>query len=320
MLDLNSYVKESEHPKKLILGSFPAIHNFNYSLSEAYQDPAKIADLALKFDSMLQLDFIRTITDLAHECEIFGAEVKFPPMSPPRVAKATFSDLNQLLNNQKIPHGYRYDKYLESYSIIKGSTATPLIASLTGPLTILGSLIPYTQLKDSLQNKESLKITDGIKVVVNQSLVLIEKLNKVAPDILMISDPLASFLEPEEFKDLLIPYYNLLFTHFCGSSVLHICGDITKLLPLLNTINCFGLSIDEMVDINNAISKIQSDKILFGNISPINTMVNGSREKIEKETRALITLAKKHSNFVPATGCTLPHYTPLTNIKTFLKS
>lgn len=318
MFDLNQYVKQTKQRRKLILGSFPAIHSFNYCLRDAYQDSAKIAELALKFDSMFQLDFIRTITDLVHECEVFGAKVEFPTMSPPHVVKPPFSDINQLVRSQKLLSSNRYDKYLESYRTIKGSTDTPLISSLTGPLTILGSLIPYTQLKASLQNEDGL-IAAGIKAVASQSLILIEKLNQVTPDILMISDPLASFLEPEVFKNLLIPYYNLLSAHFCGSTVVHICGDITKLLPLLNTINCSGFSIDEMVDINNAIINIQSDKILLGNISPIKTMVKGSREKVKRETSVLNSLAIKHSNLVPATGCTLPHYTPLTNIKAFLE-
>lgn len=316
MFCLYKYV--TDKPRKLVLGSFPAIHSFDFPLKEAYMDSGKIVALTLKFDSMFKLDFVRTITDLAHESELYGSKIFFPPMDPPHIVKPAFTDFCHIKSPSVKIQNSRFYKYLESYKRIKEETSTPLIASLTGPLTILGSIIPYEKLKDKLYSKEYLEIENGLKVVSSLSLSLIERLNLVSPEIFMISDPLACFLEPEAFKNLLIPHYNLLFNAFSGSTILHICGDVASILPFIDKINCSGFSLDEKTNIEKALREISEKTIVFGNISPIDILVNGLTQEVQKETKYLNSLTKKYRNFVPAPGCTLPHYTPIANIKTFL--
>ena len=101
-------------------------------------------------------------------------------------------------------------------------------------------------------------------------------------------------------------------------TILHICGDTTRLLPAMGEIQVQGLSLDSMVNFPQAALKIPSDMLLIGNVDPVSVMVNETPEGVGRAVRKLLDDMAPYDNFVLSTGCDLPQETPLENLDAFM--
>ncbi|QNO16240.1 hypothetical protein HYG86_16410 [Alkalicella caledoniensis] len=318
-MNLYEYCSNSERPLKMVLGSFPGIKLNNFTFKETYTDPYKMSKVALDFDSLFKLDFIRTITDLVFECEILGVYTNFPPMSHPFISRPIVnSNLDIAKVRYKLDKSQRFFIYKEAYRQVKEQTDTPLVASITGPLTILASLTSQDYFRYLMKNNDIDNIKLLLEIITNLSLDLVSQLNTIKPHCLMVSDPVASFLTPSQFNNFLLPALNQIFNQFKDMTILHICGDINSILNNVFMVKAQGISVDETLNIENVLTHAPAEKVILGNISPISTMLNKQPFDVELEAKELLKHTKQYSNFIPATGCTLPYKTPMENIKSFI--
>ncbi len=139
---------------------------------------------------------------------------------------------------------------------------------------------------------------------------------KAGADTIGIGDAIASQLSPEVYEQLVLPREKRLIDGIkaAGGLVrLHICGDITHLLPGIATLDIDILDLDYMVDMKSARNIVGAKVVLAGNIDPVSGVKNGTPETI-KSTIAK-TYAKVGKPFMIAAGCEIPSGTPLENLK-----
>ncbi len=109
------------------------------------------------------------------------------------------------------------------------------------------------------------------------------------------------------------------FIHSLGARTkLHICGDITHLLPLLAELGTDILDLDYDVDIAHARSVVGEKVILCGNIEPVKIQ-DSSAETVERLSRELV---EKFGNerFILSAGCEITVGTPPENLMAMRKA
>ena len=94
---------------------------------------------------------------------------------------------------------------------------------------------------------------------------------------------------------------------------LHICGNITSLLPLIKQVNPDILDIDWMVDFKNAVDTFADTKTgISGNVDPVAVLLQGDSTIVEKSIRECLSV--DDSTFLIAAGCEVPIATPEENL------
>lgn len=135
-------------------------------------------------------------------------------------------------------------------------------------------------------------------------------------DTIGIGDAIASQVSPKLYERLIQPQEKRLVTALktLGATVrLHICGNITHLLPGIADLGVDIVDIDHLVDMKTA-RKVLGDKVvLTGNIDPVSGVINGTPRAIRE------TILKTYKNvgnpYMVNAGCEIPSGTPIEHLK-----
>ncbi len=140
-------------------------------------------------------------------------------------------------------------------------------------------------------------------------------------DIIGVGDAAASIIGPELFVEHIYPWERKLFAaiHDMGALVkLHICGDITALLPHLASVGADMLDCDHMVDLAHARAVMGESATLCGNFDPVSVLKDGTPEAIADAARRCIAAAGgPTSRFILQPGCEVPPGTPPDHLRAF---
>lgn len=140
-------------------------------------------------------------------------------------------------------------------------------------------------------------------------------------DFIGIGDAAASVLGPELYAAHVLPHERRLIAaiHEAGGRVkLHICGNITALLPHIRGLGADVLDLDTPVSIAHARAVLGPGQCLAGNFCPTSVLLRGTPQTVRAAAEACIgegTVAG--SRFVLQPGCEVPPGTPEANIRAF---
>jgi [methyl-Co(III) methanol-specific corrinoid protein]:coenzyme M methyltransferase len=188
----------------------------------------------------------------------------------------------------------------------------PVIGNVTGPVTLASSLIDFEIFgRIAVRNKPLAgRIIDtGLRMIK----VFIGRMAKAGADVIAVSDPTANgeIFGPERFRDFL-PYYVKLFSHIRAlglNSILHICGDISLILPIIPLTGADALSIDSMLSVAATIKAV-GEMPVAGNVST-QTLYEGSPDAVVKTIWRLV----KEGTAIITPGCGIDRNTPLRNLR-----
>lgn len=136
-------------------------------------------------------------------------------------------------------------------------------------------------------------------------------------DTVAIGDAVASQVSGEVYEELILPRQQWLIGQIkaCRPDVrvrLHICGNITHLLPGIATLAIDILDVDHMVDLAHAREVLGSRIALAGNIDPVAGVLRGSPDTIRQELRECYR--KAGNPYLVNAGCEIPSGTPVENL------
>ena len=94
---------------------------------------------------------------------------------------------------------------------------------------------------------------------------------------------------------------------------LHICGNITHLLPGISTLDIDILDVDHMVNIAEVRRILPKTVAIAGNIDPVKGILLGTPELIRKKISDDYQLVG--NPFMVNAGCEIPSGTPYENLK-----
>lgn len=135
-------------------------------------------------------------------------------------------------------------------------------------------------------------------------------------DTIGIGDAVASQISPDVYEQLVQPREKQLVRAIqaMGARVrLHICGNITHLLPGIADLGVDILDVDHMVSMTAARSAVGRGVALAGNIDPANGVLKGTPDSIRRTV--LATYEQVGNPFMVAAGCEIPSGTPVANLK-----
>jgi MtaA/CmuA family methyltransferase len=263
-------------------------------------------------------DQLSTISDPYRETQGFGAEIEYVTDGVPRCKTpplADTRDISVLKDPDPLVSERMRDRvdavrlYKErtddNYSIlgwIEGPAAEA--ADLRGVGTFLVDLIDDESFSCQLMDR---CLDTGIDFAKAQI--------KTGADTVGVGDAIASQLSPDMYERLVLPREKWLVDsiHSMGGLVrLHICGDITHLLPGIASLGVDILDVDHMVDMAEVRRIVGSGVTLAGNIDPAAGVRFGSPEDIRKTVRS--TYEAVGNPFLVNAGCEIPAGTPNENL------
>ncbi|MFA5865935.1 MAG: uroporphyrinogen decarboxylase family protein [Phycisphaerae bacterium] len=135
-------------------------------------------------------------------------------------------------------------------------------------------------------------------------------------DTIGIGDAIASQVSLPLYQELIFPKEKTLVQaiHNAGGYVrLHICGNISHLLPEIAKLKVDILDVDWQVDMAKARDILGSQTVLMGNLDPANDVMRGTPESIKEK---LIQIYRTIGNrYMTGAGCEIPPGTAYENLK-----
>jgi len=133
-------------------------------------------------------------------------------------------------------------------------------------------------------------------------------------------------ISPDMYREWVHPYEVRFFSEInayrpeklCGS-LLHICGDTTKILDLMADTGATIIEIDSKVDMAEAARIVNGRACLMGNVEPSAVMLQGSPEQVEAASRRVIA-DTGGKGLILGSGCEVPPATPLENIRAMIRT
>ncbi len=196
----------------------------------------------------------------------------------------------------------------------------PIIANLTGPVSVASSLMEPTVFYKELRRKR--EDAHAFMAFVSQQLLNFGKQQLLAgADMIAISDPSGTgeILGPKLFAEFVVPYVNKIVSGLRDVSpdaevILHICGKMQNVYEQLAQVNCNTFSFDALVNMAEA-KEMLKGKAVMGNVSTY-TIEFGNPEKVASLTK----LCLKKGVDIISPACGMGNNSPLVNLRSMLKA
>lgn len=275
-----------------------------------------------KLAEQFQPDVIFSMMDLSVEAGALGLQIRYPLYESASVEfhpVRSVTDLDQFRVLDPL-YDARVQSYIETMRLMARNIHGCVKGGyVIGPFTLAGLMIGATDIAvATVENPDLVHATLNLteEIITRYACELI----RAGADLIAILEPTATFLSPKSFRNFSGNYINRIARRLDVVTVLHICGDTTRLIPAMCETETQGLSLDAPVNMLDAVKKMPSDKVLIGNVDPVRVMVNGNPEDVKQAVRQLLGEMQPYPNFILSTGCDLPQETPLANIAAFMEA
>jgi len=128
-----------------------------------------------------------------------------------------------------------------------------------------------------------------------------------------------SVISPGIYRDFVHPYLKDCVDYFKQKKVwidLHICGYTDPILEYTTSLDVDIIDIDALTSLKKAVELSQKKIVIRGNLAA-ELFGEGTPEEIEKEVRSCLEVAAEGGAYILSPGCTIPHDTPIENLKAF---
>ncbi len=139
-------------------------------------------------------------------------------------------------------------------------------------------------------------------------------------DILHCGDSLAScdMISPRQYEEYAWPYQKKViqaWKDYGARTLLHICGNSTKVLQLYAATGADIIEIDYKVDLAFAKRAVGDKACLLGNVDTVTQLLQGTPDEVRAASEKCIVDAAQGGGFMLGSGCMTPRVAPLDNLK-----
>jgi MtaA/CmuA family methyltransferase len=268
------------------------------------------------------IDLLSVMSDPYCETQGFGSEIVYLKNAPPRSTHplAIDPDISQL----PTPDPYQAVRMRNRLDVIKAYYALhhgeyPILGWVEGPAAEAADLRDVSNFMMDLLDDEgyvSALMDRCIEVAINFAQAQVD----CGADTIGIGDAVASQVSSDIYHRLIQPREKQLVQAIQSMGAvarLHICGNITHLLPGIADLQVDILDVDHMVDMTTVRDTVGKKVCLAGNIDPVNGILYGDPETIHQQFTDIYH-AVGHPYMVNA-GCEIPSGTPVENLKAVCK-
>ncbi|MEN6325417.1 MAG: uroporphyrinogen decarboxylase family protein [Syntrophomonas sp.] len=255
--------------------------------------------------------------------EAMGTKLTFPQDGMPYVSEPILTDWNDFERLAPVdPHkDGRLPLYLEALQIINDAIGDEVGvgSSVGGPFTAAASIRGTERfLKDLRKNTEMAHRL--LELVTESALRYIDAVCDLGfkPG---IAEPTASgtLISTKQFREFAQPYLKIYADRIkerCGSGpMLHICGNSSRIWPEMVELGATILSLDNVIDLEEAKNLVGDKACLAGNVKPIDTLMKGNREQVYAESKECLRKTyDSPKGYILSSGCGIALDTPPENI------
>lgn len=288
-----------------------------HTLPEAHHDEHLMAQLAYDVYDLTGFENFGIPFCLTVEAEILGSSINYGTLScEPKIEKEVFGSvtqveyrpISQMLQNPRVNAVVQ-----AGYQLSKKYPDVPVIGNLTGPLSTAASIVdPIPFLKELRKEKaEAHRVVD---YVTDTLIAFAQLMVDNGATLITIADPTATgeILGPQMFEEYAVRYLNKLIAGihaFKVPVIVHICGNMNRVKPLIPQINAQAISTDAMVSLSGL--KAEFPEITtMGNLSTY-LLEFGTADKVARNTENLV---RDGVNII-APACGLSTSSALSNIQ-----
>jgi len=284
---------------------------------DAHADAEKMATLAEAAHTVVGFEAVRVPFDITAEAEFFGCGIKDGDLKQqPSVIKPSVKNMEDLdkLRNYSLKEG-RIAVVLEAVKILseKYGKELPIIGSMIGPFSLaqhingdawFGNIFTGEEVVPAL-----LDFCSDFNVAYAKAMV------ENGADTIAIIDPTASYelIGGEFYEKYALPYQKKIadaMKELDVATVLHICGNTTNGLGIMDKTGVNGISVDQRVDIKTGSANVEN-AILVGNLDPVAVLWNGTPESIEEASKKVLDAGVG----LLTVGCGIVSMTPTVNLQ-----
>lgn len=289
---------------------------------QAHSDAGLMAELTQAANRLAGVENVGVPFCMTVEAEAMGARVDLGSLEiEPRVteyALEKLADLDKLIPID-LTRG-RAKVCIDAVKLLKlSSPEVPIIANLTGPVSLATSLVdPLLYYRALRQDKEAAhRLT---RLATDNAIAFGDALIGAGADLICIADPSATgeLIGGKAFTEFVLPYLNLMTEHFrerFGTpAIVHICGDVKSLGDRLAELSAEVVSVDSVVGIQK-LKELARGKLTMGNVSTY-LLEKGSADAVGRAGRACLALGVD----ILAPACGIGPRTPLANIQSLAQS
>lgn len=277
--------------------------------------------LAERYDSAAAVSMM----DLSVEAEAFGCRLRTTESEIPTVVGALLADADDL-ESLRVPEvgDARTGIYLEAVARAKALIHDrPVLAGMIGPFSLAGRLMDVSEaLVNCIVEPEFVHAT--LERTTEFLIRYAKAYKSIGTDGIVLAEPLAGLLSAEMESEFGASYGKQVVDavqdeHFVV--IYHNCGpNVAQMMDSLTSIEAAGYHFGDAVDLGTMLSGMPPDRIVLGNLSPVQVFCTGTPDTVYAETARLIDACKGFSNFVLSSGCDLPPSTPIENIDAFFRA
>ena len=263
-------------------------------------------------------DQISCISDPYRETQGFGASIKYVKSSPP-ISTHPLKENKSLALLAK-PDPLVSHRMLDRINAVRAykkqcGNFYSILGWIEGPAAEAANLRDVSNFLMDLVTDEPF-VCDLMDACVDTGIEFAGAQVKAGADTIGIGDAIASQVSPDMYERMIQPREKRLIRAIkeMGAFVkLHICGNITHLLPGIANLDIDILDVDHMVRMQTVRDAVGHRVALAGNIDPVGVILQGTPELIRRKVLEIYKIVG--NPFIVNAGCEIPSGTSPENLK-----
>lgn len=305
-----------------------ALDAFGVSVPTSLADPVKAAHAAIAAQEACPFDALEVVWDWVANIDLLGCTSKFPDSGSPLVIEHVLEssvDVAKLRSLDLTADG-RVEASVRTAELLMQQFGDDFFCYATIPLPF--TLASYLRKVDYLM-KDLIRQPEAAHELLEFATEVVVDVAKLYASLgvhgLFVCDPSASgdLISPQHYAEFAAPYAGRLIemlNEMGLKQILHVCGNTSKILPLVKQLSPSAFSFDTAVPVDVAKKALGDSVCLMGNVDPSDTLLLGTREKVQREVEQCIEKGWSGGGFVLAAGCDIGVETPIDNVKTMIEA
>lgn len=267
------------------------------------------------------LDVLSACSDPVREAHDLGAQLVWfdddPPAPDPEnlllAEKEALRDLDWDIV------GPRMEDRLEAIFLMKeeGGGEWPVLGWVEGPSSLGAVLRGMTPLMEDLIDDPDF-VADLFDRCAEKAIQFARLQVEAGADMIGMGDAPSSLMGPRLYGEFVLPREKRIIeeVHRMGVGFrLHICGNTSRLAPLMDESGADLIDLDFPVDLASAVTEMPRTRGILGNLDPVRQVLNSTPSRIAEDLS--VCRQASRDRFVVGAGCEIPAKTPLENLRAF---
>lgn len=300
-----------------------AAKELGVTYSQCCSDYRLLAEAAIRCHEKYGIDMVCAISDSLREAEGFGTQVIFPEEGVPYAARMRLQDVSDIGSLQVVDPslGRRMTDTVEAVRFMRQRVENdvPVVGWIEGAMAECCDLMRMEEVFMNLLDEPE-AMTELLDICTRQGILFAKAQVEAGAHMIGIGDAATSLIGPRLYEEFALPCQRRMISaiHEMGVPVkLHICGNISSVMHLVDQTGADMVDCDFMVDMERAASILREEIAICGNFNPVEVMLQGTPEQVKAETRRCKQIGNRKNTFV-APGCEVPKDTPRENMLALL--